>query len=278
MIVVAGGQGRRLGGVDKAAITLGDAMILDLILDAIPPELPVVVTASERPTHRPVTFRQESPPDGGPVAGIAEALTSVSTAGVVIAATDMPWAPQLLPELLERFTSARADVVIPVDDGGRSQPLFSAWDADALRRVLRELGDPRGRSMRDLTERASAATWTLDERGTALIADIDTAADLQAARARSGDPTLAGAGTVTDHEGVVAMEEWIDAVRRELGIDDSVDVGVILDLARVAAHNVARPAAPVTTYLLGVAVGRGADLAQSQTLINDLAERWPPST
>lgn len=71
------------------------------------------------------------------------------------------------------------------------------------------------------------------------------------------------------------MDEWIDAVRLELGLDDPVDVDVILDVARVAAHNVARPAAPVTTYLLGVAVARGADLEQAQALISNLADRWP---
>jgi len=73
------------------------------------------------------------------------------------------------------------------------------------------------------------------------------------------------------------MDEWIDAVRLELGLDDPVDVDVILDVARVAAHNVARPAAPVTTYLLGVAVARGADLGQAQALISTLADRWPAS-
>ena len=277
VIVIAGGHGRRLGGVDKAGIVLGGVTTLDLILDSIAPEMPVVVSGPERPTHRPVVFTQESPPDGGPVAGIAAALTSVTTPGVLIVATDMPWAAELVPELLARFASTSADVVIPVDSGGRSQPLLSAWDAQTLRGLLAGLGDPRGRSVRDLTERTTSATWALDERETALIADIDTAAELQAARARADEPRLAGASNATHNEGVLAMEEWIQAVRLELGIDDSVDVDVILDVARVAAHNVARPAAPVTTFLLGVAVGRGADLAESAALVSALADRWPPS-
>ena len=56
------------------------------------------------------------------------------------------------------------------------------------------------------------------------------------------------------------MDEWTAAVQRELGLDLPVDVDLILDVARVAAHNVARPAAPVTTFLLGVAAAGGADL------------------
>lgn len=70
------------------------------------------------------------------------------------------------------------------------------------------------------------------------------------------------------------MDEWIDAVRTELGIDTDVDVDAILDVARVAAHGVARPAAPVTTFLLGFAVARGADLSDAQRRLDALADGW----
>ena len=70
------------------------------------------------------------------------------------------------------------------------------------------------------------------------------------------------------------MDEWIDAVRLELGLDADVDVNVILDVARVAAHNVARPAAPVTTFLLGVAAARGVDLTDAARRIESLASGW----
>lgn len=70
------------------------------------------------------------------------------------------------------------------------------------------------------------------------------------------------------------MDEWTAAVQRELGLDLPVDVDLILDVARVAAHGVARPAAPVTTFLLGVAAAGGADLADAARRIEDLAEGW----
>ena len=50
------------------------------------------------------------------------------------------------------------------------------------------------------------------------------------------------------------MKSWADAVSAELNLPADVNVEVILDVARVAAHSVERPAAPVTTSLLGVAV------------------------
>jgi len=71
------------------------------------------------------------------------------------------------------------------------------------------------------------------------------------------------------------METWIDAVRAELNLSADADVDVILDVARVAAHSVERPAAPVTTFLLGLAVAGGMDVSEAATKIQNLAATWP---
>ena len=74
------------------------------------------------------------------------------------------------------------------------------------------------------------------------------------------------------------LEEWAGAVCGELGLDPaSLDVPVILDMARDVAHGVARPAAPLTAYLLGVAVGQGRPLAGSAARISQLAAQWDPA-
>ena len=59
------------------------------------------------------------------------------------------------------------------------------------------------------------------------------------------------------------LEDWTARAAAELGIDDLPSLRLLLDLSRAAAHQVVRPAAPVTTYLLGVAVGRGADVDEA---------------
>ena len=71
------------------------------------------------------------------------------------------------------------------------------------------------------------------------------------------------------------MDEWVAAVSSALGIDQPVDLDTILDVARDAAHAVARPAAPVTTFLLGAAVAGGADPADAAAKIAALATSWP---
>jgi Domain of unknown function (DUF6457) len=73
------------------------------------------------------------------------------------------------------------------------------------------------------------------------------------------------------------MQAWIDAVCAELNLPSDVKIDLILDVARDAAHNVERPAAPVTTFLLGILVGRGMDVSEAAAKIQDLAATWPKS-
>jgi hypothetical protein len=64
-------------------------------------------------------------------------------------------------------------------------------------------------------------------------------------------------------------------VYTELNLPADVDIDVILDLARVSAHRVERPAAPVTTFLLGSAVAGGIDVNEAAAKIQELAATWP---
>lgn len=81
---------------------------------------------------------------------------------------------------------------------------------------------------------------------------------------------------MTDHEDV--LREWVAAVAEELGLTVSTDVATLLDLAGTAAHAVVRPAAPLTTFLAGVAVGQGQSLADVVAAVDRVvAARTSPS-
>ena len=74
------------------------------------------------------------------------------------------------------------------------------------------------------------------------------------------------------------LHDWIDEACDVLDIDHEIDEGLVLDLARVCAHSVERPTAPVTSYLLGYAAG-ARDLSSTQIealaeQLTALAERW----
>jgi Domain of unknown function (DUF6457) len=60
------------------------------------------------------------------------------------------------------------------------------------------------------------------------------------------------------------LQDWVAELSRALEIDASaIDTDALLDLARAAAHGIARPAAPVTTFLVGLAAGRRGGSAEA---------------
>ena len=75
-----------------------------------------------------------------------------------------------------------------------------------------------------------------------------------------------------------ALDRWAEVVCLEFSLPaDSVDVRVILDMARDVAHGVDRPAAPLTAYLLGLAVAQGHPLEAAAAKISELAAGWDDS-
>jgi hypothetical protein len=71
------------------------------------------------------------------------------------------------------------------------------------------------------------------------------------------------------------IDRWTGAVSSELGLNAvPSDTRTILDMTKVVAHNVDRPAAPVTAYLVGIAVGRGKPLSEAIKCIEELADSW----
>ncbi|MCB0856667.1 MAG: hypothetical protein KDB57_00955 [Solirubrobacterales bacterium] len=69
-----------------------------------------------------------------------------------------------------------------------------------------------------------------------------------------------------------ALEDWLARVSEVLEVEEEVDIAAVLDLTRDVAHDVARPAAPLTTFVFGLALGRlPAD--QFETAFRDMHSR-----
>jgi uncharacterized protein DUF6457 len=75
---------------------------------------------------------------------------------------------------------------------------------------------------------------------------------------------------------MTTLQSWTEAACAELGVTaDDAAVRAVLDLARDVAHGVERPAAPVSAFLLGLAVGSGQPLAVAVERLRALAVSWP---
>jgi Domain of unknown function (DUF6457) len=71
------------------------------------------------------------------------------------------------------------------------------------------------------------------------------------------------------------LDEWVSEAGAALGLDPSaVDLTLLLDLARDVAHGVARPAAPMTAFLVGLAAGgNGGDAAAVRAAVETVRRR-----
>ena len=81
-----------------------------------------------------------------------------------------------------------------------------------------------------------------------------------------------------------AMSEWVAEICRELELelaDQEACVNQVLDLTADVAHGVARPAAPVTAFLVGLAAGRSArpdeTVADLAHRLGERAKTWQPT-
>lgn len=265
-VVLAGGAARRLGGADKPGLRVGGRALLDRVLTACADAGTTVVVADPRPILRPVRWAREDPPGAGPVAALDAGLRHTTADAVVVLSADLPFLEvATVRRLLTALRTGGAEGVLLTDADGRDQPLVAAYRASALRRELSALTNEHGGLTGLPLRRLTAALDLTRVPDPVASFDCDTWDDLATARAR-----------IREHGHV--LDEWISAVKDELGIDLDVDTGILLDLARDAAHGVARPAAPLTTFLVGYAAAQGKGgpeaVAEAARKAAALALRW----
>lgn len=156
LAVVAGGQGRRLSGVPKGLLRIGEGTVLERLLGLAPLFAEVVLVANEPGPYARFGLRTvaDAVPGKGAPGGVHAALLGARTEWVLAVACDMPF---VLPEAVRVLLEARAPGVDAVcfTVEGRMEPLLAAWRAslaspwgEALKR-----GDP---SLRELLALARA--------------------------------------------------------------------------------------------------------------------------
>nr|WP_282707207.1 NTP transferase domain-containing protein [Nonomuraea coxensis] len=248
-VVLAGGEARRLGGRDKPGITVGGRSLVANVVAAASGARRTIVVGPERPLPG-VRFAREDPPGGGPVPALAAGLAHVTAPWVALLAGDLPFLTEAHVRALLEAAPPGAGAVM-VDDGGREQWLAGVWPVTELRSALAGYA---GRSLRGLLAPLVGARLTPPGRP---WFDCDTTDDLEEAHMH-------------------VLNEWTALACEELGIDPAaVDRDQILDLTKEVAHGVARPAAPLTAYLLGLAQGAGTAPEDAVAKLTTLAKNWP---
>lgn len=136
-VILAGGQGRRMGGVNKALLKLDERTILERQLraaSAVSDDWLVVGASADTQAAvadgQPVRFVPDRFPGEGPLAGIHAGLTAARHDLVWVLGCDQPFPdPAAILLLRECLGSGSCQAALPVIDG-REQPLHALYRKD----------------------------------------------------------------------------------------------------------------------------------------------------
>jgi molybdenum cofactor guanylyltransferase len=135
--ILAGGQARRLGGLDKSALAVGTSdprSILErqlAVLRGLTPHIMIVAREDSPSRDVPVPVVHDRVKGAGALGGIYTALMDAPTEQVVVIACDMPFvtAP-FLAHLAALGADPAADAVVPRDAMGR-HPVCASYRRSA---------------------------------------------------------------------------------------------------------------------------------------------------
>lgn len=136
-VILAGGMGRRMGGVDKGLIQLAGRSMAEHVLARIVPQVGrVIINANRNRTEytrlgHPV-FSDELNDFQGPLAGVATALAQIDTPLLLTLPCDSPAPPDDLAQRLYRALQDRQADIAVAHDGQRMHPVFALLRRDLL--------------------------------------------------------------------------------------------------------------------------------------------------
>ena len=181
-IVLCGGRGQRLGGVDKPLLRLGERTLLGHVIERLRPQVDSVVLSCARVEDSYREFGYTVVPDQrageGPLGGIVSALAEAPHSWVLTTPADTPFLP---PNLVEALAPAcRREGASVATAAGRRQNLTMLFDqarADSLRAFF----ESGGRAVHRWLDAHAVPAVEFPASG---FLNVNTPADLDAARKR----------------------------------------------------------------------------------------------
>jgi molybdopterin-guanine dinucleotide biosynthesis protein A len=146
--VLAGGEGRRVGGRDKGLLPLAGRPLIAHVVSILRDQAGGIIVCANRNETEYARFgtvvRDDAAPGfRGPLAGIAGALARCQTPWLLTVPVDGPEFPQHLALRLYDAAAIQGRDVAAVHDGQRAQPMFALYRrtlaakaAEALRENL----------------------------------------------------------------------------------------------------------------------------------------------
>ncbi|RLT92640.1 molybdenum cofactor guanylyltransferase MobA [Ketobacter sp.] len=127
-VILAGGEGRRMGGEDKGWVPLQGLPLIQRAIERLQPQVEHIVISANRnlAAYEALGYPiyHDNTPYLGPLGGIAACLKHIETEYALVVPTDAPLIPLNLVETLCRHRPAK---LILCEDQRRLQPLFGLY-------------------------------------------------------------------------------------------------------------------------------------------------------
>lgn len=136
-VILAGGEGRRMGGEDKGLIEIAGRRMVEHVLARIVPQVGrVIINANRnRASYARLghsVFSDELNDFQGPLAGVATALAQIDTPFLLTLPCDSPAPPEDLAARLYRALEAQQADIAVAHDGRRLHPVFALLRRELL--------------------------------------------------------------------------------------------------------------------------------------------------
>ena len=179
--ILAGGEGSRLGGRDKAWLERdGKPQVMHLV-DALAPQVDAVMVSANRNAERYLAHGLRAVHDRiagiGPMAGLHALASECRSAWLLTVPVDAVTIPADLIEALSRIDADPGTGAFAEDDDG-VQPLLALWRVDALRVACRHAVAAGEHAVHVLQSKLGMAPVRFD---TLRIGNLNTPQDFAAA-------------------------------------------------------------------------------------------------
>lgn len=129
-VILAGGRGRRMGGMDKGLVDLSGQTLIEYVLEAITPQVSMVLINANRNLDRYRRFGYPVLSDDlddyqGPLAGFHAALHLLSTPYMITLPCDGPLLPTDYVERMHNALEINKAELAVAHDGIRLQPVYA---------------------------------------------------------------------------------------------------------------------------------------------------------
>ncbi|OHC62880.1 MAG: molybdenum cofactor guanylyltransferase MobA [Rhodocyclales bacterium RIFCSPLOWO2_02_FULL_63_24] len=181
-VILAGGLGRRMGGVDKGLQLLRGRPMVQWVLERLAPQVDTVLISANRNLEQYGEFGCTVLPDtiadfAGPLAGLHAALGVATTPLVATVPCDSPYLPtDLVARLAAGLHAADAELAV-ARDAERAHPVFCLASRELLPRLTAYLAAGERRLAR-WHETLRTVEVSFDEPGA--FANFNTPEDLAA--------------------------------------------------------------------------------------------------